>query len=192
MSRKPEPESGSLSESTSGSGSTSASASRAASPLHELPGWVELASICRHLSAAGIVHALGGSGLLAVHGFPIRPRDWDLTTDAAWSELHPALEALTCTRRGPSPAYPSQYLVRIPAGDREIELIGRFAIRTPTTVVRIPTRVSGRLGDVPLADPRDWLTAYRAMARVDRDGRAIDQAKIRMLEALLEGQPNGR
>ena len=155
------------------------------------PGLEALEAICRRLSAAGIEHALGGSGLLAAHGFPIRCRDWDLLTEAPLDSIKDALSGLELRILGSSPAYPSDYLVQLAAGERCVEIIGRFAIRTPTGLVRIPTRVAGHRGAVPLCDPRDWLRAYRAMARVDESGRAVDGDKIRMLEALIARAQSG-
>ncbi len=142
--------------------------------------------ISRRLTAAGVGHALGGTGLLYSMGFAVKPRDWDLLTDAPLGDLRSALADLNLEVPAPNPDYPSDYLVQIRTGTCLIEIIGRFAIRTADGIVRIPSRVAGMLHGVPLGDPADWLRAYRAMARVDPDGHPIDGEKIRMLESLRD------
>ena len=64
-------------------------------PLGPLLGRVE------RLERAGVVVALGGSGLLAALGLADTAQDWDLTTDAPLHAVLDALEGEPWTHHGP-------------------------------------------------------------------------------------------
>ncbi|MEK7329814.1 MAG: hypothetical protein AAB113_03335 [Candidatus Eisenbacteria bacterium] len=121
-----------------------------------------LVALVERLERAGIVVALGGSGLLAALGLTDTVGDWDLTTDAG---LDPGLAALAGERgahTGSDELHADQKLML--AGG-SIEVILGFAFHTARGVVRIPTRVTGRWHGVPLGSPEAWAVAYHLLGR---------------------------
>ncbi|MEE4296728.1 MAG: hypothetical protein V2J20_08945 [Wenzhouxiangella sp.] len=155
-------------------------------PIEDPPGLAQLILVSRALSGAGVVHGLGGTGLLFALGFNVRPRDWDILTDAPLEHIKLALASHPITQVEQSATFPSDYLVEIPADGSGVEIIGGFTIATPARVLRIPTRVTGRFRGVPLSHPADWILAYRAMELLHGANDRDDRDKIRMLEKALK------
>ena len=151
----------------------------------DYPGLSELVSVSEALSGAGVVHALGGTGLLFGLGFDVEPRDWDILTEAPVEHIKLALRDWPIRLAGPSRFFPSDYLVQIPVGESNIEIIGNFAIAAPGRVFRIPTRIRGRFRGIPLSHPADWILAYRAMEWLPLEDSRPDGQKIAMLERAL-------
>lgn len=148
-------------------------------------GLSDLIGVSKQLTEAGIVHALGGTGLLFALGFQVCPRDWDLLTDAPVKRVAPALSGWTMEQAGPSADFPSDYLIRLQAHQSRIEIIGRFAIASGDGVLRIPTRVAGTFRGIPLGHPADWILAYRAIASLTPKDARGDADKIRLLKQAL-------
>lgn len=117
------------------------------------------------LRRAGVEHALGGSALRWSLGLERRVRDWDLTTDADESVVRAALAPFAPEFAPPRPPFESAFLCRLRLDGETVEVIGRFAIATPTGTVRIATRVGAWAHGVPWAHPGDWERAYRALGR---------------------------
>ncbi len=145
----------------------------------------DLRDISSRLRRAGIVHALGGSGLLHCLGFDVRPDDWDLLTEADEADVLEALDGLTLQRKGPSPRFPSDYLLQITTGQSRIEIIGHFRIATPNGKVSVPTRVAGEFHGIPLGHPEDWIRAYRTISQGVPASSRDDRDKIELLEQYL-------
>lgn len=125
-----------------------------------------LLPVIGRLRAAGLECALGGSGLLYSLGLAERVRDLDLTTDAALEQVEAALGALprSLAPHGDGP-FASSFRLSLQAGGAEVDLMGRFAIRTGGGVCHIPTVVCSTWQGVPVGSPEAWAVAYRLMQR---------------------------
>lgn len=130
-----------------------------------LPSRAMLGEVDRKLARAGIPYALGGSGLLAVHGLVDRVRDWDLTTDSTLDRLLPVLDELAPTYVGSSGIHSDCKLV---FDGGTVELIVRFAIATEGRVVRVPTLVRGTWEGIPLGSLEAWAVGYSLLGREHR------------------------
>lgn len=147
-------------------------------PLHVL---------LERLSAAGIPHALGGSGLLAALGLVERVNDWDVTVDADVDALAAACAGLEFTRFGNNGCHADHKL----GFDRErVELIARFAFFALDGVVRVPTRMTGHWRDVPLGSPTAWAAAYALMGELEDSDRR--RARADLCFAWLANRPPER
>jgi hypothetical protein len=154
----------------------------------EAPPLPPLLRVVSALEGAGLVCALGGSGLLAAHGLAARVRDWDLTTDAALDRVLDALDAFEPEFKGPDELHTDHKLM---IGGGEIEVIVGFAIGPNDAVVHFHTHVTGRWNGVPLGSPEVWGAAYAMMDRPERaalwfswmEERGADPARV---AALLE------
>lgn len=124
-----------------------------------------LQDVVSRLERAGLVCALGGSGLLASLGLANSVRDWDLTTDEPLERAIEAIEDLQPGRVGPDGLHADHKLL-VRGG--EIELIVGFAIGTSEDIVRLPTLVTGRWRGVPLGSPEVWAVAYALMERDEK------------------------
>ncbi len=124
----------------------------------------------RRLEGAGLVVALGGSGLLGALGLSTEARDWDLTTDSALEEVAAKLEGRELERLGPSGIH-ADHKLRLAGG--AVEIICGFAIRSGESVVRIPTVVSARAERVPLGSPEAWAAAYALLGREEKSERLM-------------------
>ncbi|MDP9370228.1 MAG: hypothetical protein M3Q03_18475 [Chloroflexota bacterium] len=135
-----------------------------------------LLDVTQTLAATGVEVALGGSGLLVAMGLRDNARDWDLTTDSPWDRVRPNLDGISWQEapRGDD-RYASAYRLLIPADGHDINLIGRFAIRAPGGVCRLPTIVTGAWNRVPLGSPAVWAVAYRLMGHHDRADLLLHQ-----------------
>lgn len=118
------------------------------------------------LQSAGLIAALGGSGLLYAHGLVADCHDWDLTTDAAPEAVAAGLGDLPWqdrTSRDGRFATACRFVVQVDG--EEIDLMSRFAIPTEAGVCSIPTRVDDQWQGVPLGSLEAWAVAYRLMGR---------------------------
>ena len=141
----------------------------------------------RRLESAGLLVALGGSGLLGALGLGDEAHDWDLTTDATPEEVAALFTAAGIERLGSSGIH-ADHKLRLAGG--VVEIICGFAIRSGTDVVRIPTIVSARAAGVPLASPEAWAVAYALLGRAEKSERLLrwlDQrgAETSVMERLL-------
>jgi len=123
-----------------------------------------LAAVSR-LEGAGLVVALGGSGLLGALGLATEAHDWDLTTDSAPEDVAACFAGSEIERVGSSGIH-ADHKVRLAGGT--VEIICGFAIRSGAGVVRIPTVVSARAEGVPLGSPEAWAVAYALLGREEK------------------------
>jgi hypothetical protein len=127
-----------------------------APPLEPLRGTVD------RLERAGVVVALGGSGLLAALGLTDSVGDWDLTTDAGLDRVRAALAGEGITHTGPDELHADRKLTL--AGGT-VEVIVGLAFHTRRGLVRIPTWVCGRWRGLPIGSPEAWAVAYHLLGR---------------------------
>jgi hypothetical protein len=119
-------------------------------------------ALAERMERAGMVVALGGSGLLAALELTDSVGDWDLTTDAPLDRITAALAGEPFTHKGPD-ALHADHKLMLAGGS--IDLIVGFAFHTPRGVVRIPTRASGRWNGIPIGSPEGWAVAYHLLDR---------------------------
>ena len=131
-----------------------------------------LLDVVARLEAAGLVCALGGSGLLAALGLAHAVRDWDLTTDAPIEAVRAALDGLAVTWKGSDALHADQKLM---LDDAAVEVIVGFAFHVGGRVVRIPTIVSGRRDGVPIGSPEAWAVAYALLGRREKSQRLFER-----------------
>jgi hypothetical protein len=133
--------------------------------LKSAPPLGPLLAVSERMERAGLVLALGGSGLLAALGLADTVADWDLTTDARLDQVTAALAGEPFTHKGSDDLHADQKLML--AGG-SIEVILGFAFHTPRGVVHIPTRPSGRWNDIPIGSPEAWAVAYHLLGRGEK------------------------
>jgi hypothetical protein len=159
------------------------------------PPFEPLREVVARLERAGLVCALGGSGLLAALGLATEVRDWDLTSDASIDEVTAALAELPHAVAGSSGIHADHKLMTGP-----VEVIARFSLLAGGRPVRLPTIVTGRWNDVPVGSPEGWAIAYALMGREAKaetlfawlDGRADRDTVARLLEQPLPGPLRAR
>jgi hypothetical protein len=132
----------------------------------KLPPFAPLAEASRRLAAAGIVHALGASGLLHAHGLVDHVGDWDVTVEAERAVVEPLFADLAPRFVGSSGVHADSKLV---LHDGVVELILHFAFVVPGGIARVPTIVDGEWQGIPLAALEAWAAAYTLL---DRPARA--------------------
>ena len=150
--------------------------------LKSSPASAPLLDVVRRLESAGLVVALGGSGLLGALGLGNEARDWDLTTDTAPGEVTAALDGLEVERVGPGGIH-ADHKVRTAGG--EVEIICGFAIRSGDGVVRIPTVVSARVEGIPIGSPEAWAVAYALLGREEKSERLLQWLAARGTDARV-------
>lgn len=123
------------------------------------------------LERAGVVVALGGSGLLAALGLADTAQDWDLTTDAPLHAVLDALEGEPWTHHGPDDLHADQ---KLGLDHGAIEIIIGFAFQVRGGVVHIPTEVTGRWNGLPLGSPEGWAVAYALLGRPGKSQALLD------------------
>lgn len=128
------------------------------------PPFDQLAEAGARLDAAGLVWALGGSGLLHVLDLADHVGDWDLQTDASPEDCEAAFAGRPYQRYDANGCHADHKLTLL---DADAEIIIRFAFATPRGVVRIPTRVAGHWRGMPLASPEGWAAAYWLLGELD-------------------------
>jgi hypothetical protein len=136
--------------------------------LKSSPASAPLLDVVHRLETAGLVVALGGSGLLGALGLASEARDWDLTTDAAPADVAERLSGIELELVGPGGIH-ADHKVRSAGGT--IEIICGFAIRSGDGVVHIPTAVSARVDGVPIGSPEAWAIAYALLGRDEKSQR---------------------
>jgi hypothetical protein len=124
-----------------------------------------LRDLVARLEDAGLVCALGGSGLLVALGLAREAHDWDLTTDAPRARLEALFPDQRPAHVGSGGVHADQKLVFEAS---RIECIIGFAFHVTGAVVRIPTRVTGRWQDVPVGSPEAWAVAYTLLGRAPK------------------------
>lgn len=122
-----------------------------------------LKSLSNLLSAHDIHHALGGSGLLAHLGMDIEINDWDLTTTASIDDVNLALASYQKDKKAPIGLFCSDYLLNVRLESIDVDVIGRFALRSGNDVISIDTIIVDYWDTVPVCCPRQWLNAYQIL-----------------------------
>lgn len=135
------------------------------------PPFAPLGDRIGRLEHAGLVVALGGSGLLAALGLADRVRDWDLTTDASQQQVTAALAGEPYQASGGDALHADHKLA---FSEGLVEVILGFAFHTASGVVRIPTLVSERRDGVPLGSPEGWAVAYHLLGRDAKSEKLFD------------------
>lgn len=133
--------------------------------LKSAPSSDPLLDTVSRLEGAGLVVALGGSGLLGALGLATEARDWDLTTDSAPDDVAAQLAGFEIERVGSSGIH-ADHKVQLAGGT--VEIICGFAMHSGTGVVHIPTVVSARAENVPLGSPEAWAVAYALLGREEK------------------------
>lgn len=146
-----------------------------------MPEFSKLEALSSKLSRAGIVHALGGSGLLSYLGLPVDVNDWDITTEAPLQDVAKALGDYEYRKLAQDGVFKSEYALRLKLGHSDADIIGSFAVLDEQQTVSIQTTVTGYWESVPVGSPSEWLKVYRAVNNPD---------KTRLLESYLQAKPN--
>ena len=139
-----------------------------------------LRQVVDRLASAGISAALGGSGLLYSLGLVDAVRDWDLTTDADVPAVIAALGDLPWSQSPTGDqSYATASRINVTPHGADIDLMVKFAVRSETGVVRLPTIVTGQFESIPVGSPEVWAVAYQLIGR---------PAKADMLNVYLRQQ----
>jgi hypothetical protein len=136
------------------------------------------------LAAAGIPHALGGSGLLASLGLVDRVNDWDVTCDTDLDTLAALFADQPHERFGNSGCH-ADHKLNLEGGG--IELIAGFAFFVEGGIVRIPTRVTGHWNGLPVGSPEGWAVAYAIMGELDAAPRRTERAERILTRLAVQG-----
>lgn len=139
-----------------------------------------LRRLSRDLSAAGVPHGVGGSGLLALLGLPVTVRDLDIEVArghrAAVAELlapHDVSEtnpfrtrgALLRTSRG---EVGGDWMVSLDLDGIPVEIFDHYAVRSGGRWTALPLRLGGTapLGgdEIPVADAGFWWALYSVLS----------------------------
>jgi hypothetical protein len=143
-----------------------------------LPPIEPLRACLARLEAAGVPHALGGSGLLAALGLVDHVNDWDVNCDADLDTLASLFAGQPHERFGNSGCHADHKLNLEHNG---IELIARFAFFVDGGVVRIPTKVTRRWRELPVGSPEGWAVAYALMGELEegsKQGQRVHRAEL--------------
>jgi hypothetical protein len=127
-----------------------------------------VARVVEALTGHGLNPALGGSGLLVALGLDDVAHDWDVTVDATNTAVIAALGDAGLPYRDRTirdGIYATSRRYVIDGGGHDVDLLVNFALRTPTGIATLPTRVTGQWCGIPLADPAVWARAYRLLGR---------------------------
>ena len=126
----------------------------------QLPPFEPLRQVARRLDAAGIMWALGGSGMMHALGLADSVGDWDLTVDVSQEDAHAALRDLAPTLHGNLGIHADHKVVCFQGA---VEVICRFAFFRPDGgpgVIHIPTIVTGTWNGFPLGSPEEIGRAH--------------------------------
>ncbi len=129
------------------------------------PPLAPLRLVSGRLGAAGILHALGGSGLRRALGDDCDVGDWDLTTDGDPEVVHRVLVGLDHRLLPAREPWASQRAWRIDLDGAGVDVIVGFAVRSGAGIRRFPTVVTGAWRGVPLGDPVAWQEAMSLAGR---------------------------
>jgi hypothetical protein len=135
-----------------------------AGPSVQVPPVEPLLELTARLDAAGIVWAVGASGLLASLGLVHEVNDWDVQVDADPEKLQWMFASVAHSFHGHGGCHADWKLAFEP---QRTELIPCFAFYAPESIVRIPLRVSARWRGLPIASPEGWACAYWLMGQYD-------------------------
>ena len=149
-----------------------------------LPPLEPLRRVLARLEAAGVRHAVGGSGLLAALGLVERVNDWDVTCDADLDTLADLFAGQPHERFGNSGCH-ADHKLNLEGG--RIELIARFAFFVAGGVVRIPTRVTTRWRGLPVGSPEGWAVAYAIMGELDNAPHRTERAELLFAHLAAHG-----
>lgn len=149
-----------------------------------LPPLEPLRGVLARLQAAGVPHAVGGSGLLAALGLVERVNDWDVTCDADLDTLAELFAGQPHERFGNSGCH-ADHKLNLEGGG--IELIARFAFFLEGGIVRIPTRVTTRWCGLPVGSPEGWAVAYAIMGELDNAPRRSERAELLFAHLAAHG-----
>ncbi len=127
-----------------------------------IPPFVLLEDASHRLTAAGVTHALGASGLLYAHNLVDHVGDWDVTVEGDRAAIEPLVADLAPRFVGSSGVHADSKLV---LHDGQVELILLFAFRVGERVARIPTIVAGTWRGIPLGALEPWAVAYTLLGR---------------------------
>jgi hypothetical protein len=148
----------------------------------EIPDRDVVRRVLRTLEDDGMVAAIGGSGLLAALGLADVVNDWDVTVDAPTSMVAGALKTAGVSfQEAPvgSGVYATAARFVVDGADHQVDVIVGFAVLVDGTRIELPTRITGRWRDLPLADPVVWERAYRFIgqtSKADLLARWLEQA----------------
>lgn len=148
------------------------------------PPLAPLQAACARLTAAGITHALGTSGMLYAMGLVDHVNDWDVVCDADLEALQALFPDQPSTPYGNSGIH-ADHKLQIEGGG--IELIARYAFFVPGGVVRIPTIARGIWNGVTLSAPEPWAAAYWLMGHLEDVPRRRERADILFRHLLRHG-----
>jgi hypothetical protein len=136
------------------------------------------------LEAAGVPHALGGSGMLAALGLVDHVNDWDVTCDADLDTLASLFADQPHERYGNSGCHADH---KLNLENNGIELIARFAFFVDGGVVRIPTRVTRRWRELPVGSPEGWAVAYALMGELEGAPHRTARAELLLAHMAAHG-----
>ena len=136
------------------------------------------------LTAAGVVHALGTSGLLFALGLVDHANDWDVTCDCDLSTLEQIFHDLPQVSQGNNGIHADRKL-QLHGG--AIELIARYAFFSGDQVIRIPTLVGETWNRVPLGKLEVWAAAYWLMGHLEDVPRRRERADLVFRHLLRHG-----
>nr|BDT28919.1 hypothetical protein BHI3_23850 [Bacteriovorax sp. HI3] len=113
-----------------------------------------------------IKHALGGSGLLYSLGLIENVKDWDITVESPLEDVIKVLGDLSYEKIPHNDQFKSDYLIKVIHEQTEIDIIGNFrVVREDGFLHKVPVKISGKWNDIPVADPYEWMLAYKYMQR---------------------------
>lgn len=127
------------------------------------------------------MHALGGTGLMALCGLDVPVKDWDLTTHHDAAAVKAVLSRYDPRSLERVEPFRSRYAYRFRVGHSSVDVLGGFAVWDGASIVHCRTVITGHHGDIPLGSPAEWAKAYRALGyhakadRLDRLARSSDR-----------------
>jgi hypothetical protein len=133
------------------------------------------------LKRAGIIHALGGSGLLRLRGIDVPVNDWDITTDAEEAVIMPLTVQFEGRRLSASQQFRSEYLYKFSVNKSTVDLIGGFTVSNGNAIINCRTLITDYHCNVPLGSLQQWLLVYRALKQNDKCS-AIEELLKRLPE----------
>ncbi len=143
-----------------------------------------LQDVSARLTAAGVVHALGTSGLLFARGLVDHANDWDLTCECSLETLQQIFTSEPQVACGNGGIHADH---KLQLHDGAIELIARYAFFSGDDVIRIPTLVAETWNGVPLGKLEPWAAAYWLMGHLEDVPRRRERADLVFRHLLRHG-----
>jgi hypothetical protein len=143
-----------------------------------------LQDVSARLTAAGVVHALGTSGLLFARGLVDHANDWDLTCECSLETLQQVFAGEPQEACGNGGIH-ADHKLQLHGG--AIELIARYAFFSGADVIRIPTLVAEPWNGVPLGMLEPWAAAYWLMGHLEDVPRRRERADLIYRHLLRHG-----